>query len=68
MAENPEPPNRDVAPPNGLEVVLVEPKRPPLLLVLVPKPEERVHVITGRTEGESEQLLQIHNNVFLIFT
>lgn len=36
-AENPEPPNREVVPPKGLEVVLVDPNRPPLL-VLVPKP------------------------------
>lgn len=36
-AENPEPPNREVVPPNGLEVVLVAPNSPPLL-VLVPKP------------------------------
>lgn len=32
----PEDPNRDVVPPNGLEVVLVVPNNPPLL-VLVPK-------------------------------
>lgn len=37
-AENPEPPNREVAPPKGLEAVLVAPNSPPLL-VLVPKPE-----------------------------
>lgn len=39
VAENPEPPNREVVPPKGLEVVLVDPNRPPLL-VLVPKPED----------------------------
>lgn len=38
MAEKPEFPKRDVVPPNGFEVVLVDPKSPPLL-VLVPKPE-----------------------------
>ena len=36
-ALNPDPPNREaVAPPNGLDAVLVEPNRPPEL-VLVPK-------------------------------
>lgn len=38
MAENPALPNREVVPPNGLEVVLVDPNRPLPLLVLVPKP------------------------------
>lgn len=38
-AENPDPPNREGVPPNGLEVVLVDPNSPPLL-VLVPKSED----------------------------
>lgn len=38
VAEKPELPKRDVVPPNGFEVVLVDPKSPPLL-VLVPKSE-----------------------------
>lgn len=38
MAEKPEPPNKELVPPKGLVVVLVEPNSPPLL-VLVPKPE-----------------------------
>lgn len=37
MAEKPEAPNKEPEAPNGLVVVLVEPNRPPLL-VLVPKP------------------------------
>lgn len=37
--ENPEPPNREGVPPNGLEAVLVDPNSPPLL-VLVPKSED----------------------------
>lgn len=37
VAENPALPNREVVPPNGLEVVLVDPNRPLPLLVLVPK-------------------------------
>lgn len=40
VAENPEPPKRDVVPPNGFEVVFVDPKSPPLL-VLVPKPDNQ---------------------------
>lgn len=40
VAEKPEPPKRDVVPPNGFEVVLVDPKSPPLL-VLVPKPNNQ---------------------------
>lgn len=40
MAEKPEPPKRDGVPPNGFEVVLVDPKSPPLL-VLVPKPDNQ---------------------------
>jgi len=39
VAGNPEPPNRELEPPKGLEAVLVAPNSPPLL-VLVPKPEE----------------------------
>ncbi len=40
-AENPEPPNKEAVPPKGLEVVLVDPKSPPLL-VLVPKPGGKI--------------------------
>lgn len=40
VAEKPDPPKRDAFPPNGFEVVLVDPKSPPLL-VLVPKSENQ---------------------------
>lgn len=43
VAENPEPPKSDVVAPNGFEVVLVDPKSPPLL-VLVPKPEIKIKI------------------------
>lgn len=38
-AENPEPPNKELEPPKGLGVALVDPNSPPVL-VFVPKPEE----------------------------
>lgn len=43
-AEKPELPKRDVVPPNGFEVVLVDPKSPPLL-VLVPKPDNQPGIL-----------------------
>lgn len=41
VAVKPEDPNKDDAPPNGLEVVFVVPNNPPLL-VLVPNAVERI--------------------------
>lgn len=53
-AGNPEPPNREVVPPKGLEVVLVDPNSPPLL-VLVPKPGGHDNNLSNQYDNYTQQ-------------
>lgn len=60
-AENPEPPNKELEPPKGLEVVLVEPNRPAPPLVLVPKSEGHKEKLMVLVLNRSDSELQEHS-------